>query len=765
MQETQILRKLPTARAQLAVNLGLGANDFGVRSQPIPIANTDSNEALMALLSAQSSLPPIEQGQIPPVIPQSMLKGLRGYKSGTAFLKAPKGVPRKGDHIPVLAEHGEAILPKKTVQKVGPQNIARLIESTSGQAPAKGLRAGGKYAQGEVPYEDRESIHDTLSGNQNTLSVASGIRNAVVPTTAVPSVNPTPAPIESKLLSYADTHKPKPAVKSVFQKYPEVSSPAEPYITTKNAPATNAAKPGFLGRVKGAADKLYTSSKNGLANVKEFLQPKPVPTPVADFITGRSADLGEGAKTLAQKAGNFNAARWASAGGIAARLVRGAPVAHLALSPVFGALHTLAQDPGEVSKFNESIGGTGESNAVNTGLRFLKNTGNSATFGLLGERDEPTYSVKATPNLTGATMEELRAMRGGQPPRSSTPLTSPGATPTQALSQPPLDARQVLNMPSGNLAANLEASGLDGGGVIQTPQGVRVLTNRGGITQTSKLYPSQQQQVRSPSLSAPETFEAPGSIINGMKGATPVPTGGGYTNNTPSYDSLMKAVGQNPTREHLAALQAQAAANMDWATLGALRGLAADNTETNKTKLAKAETATERMKMAKDYRDGLKSNWEEQLKLIMSRGKYGQLGSNGELQLSEDGRKFVGKLQATLAAREKEMRLGNKGDKGGRLHLGMLSNEDISDAITAHEADPASGFFVNGLNSLMGEVPNETTEALGDNPAVAKAWGGAILKNKDTGYRFNPASVWPWQQGNADIRRFIAAQLKESGGR
>lgn len=76
-------------------------------------------------------------------------KRTRGYKTGTAFLHAPKGVPRKGDHIPVTLEHGEAVLPKKTVRAIGVKNIAATIKATNdGKSPKIGVSPGGKYARG-----------------------------------------------------------------------------------------------------------------------------------------------------------------------------------------------------------------------------------------------------------------------------------------------------------------------------------------------------------------------------------------------------------------------------------------------------------------------------------------------------------------------------------------------------------------------------------------------------------------------------------------
>ncbi|MDL2342465.1 MAG: hypothetical protein QFB87_05310 [Patescibacteria group bacterium] len=70
------------------------------------------------------------------------------YARGTPFVTG--GVPGGGDMVPSMLEHGEAVLPAKTVQAMGPKNIARMIEQTNGVSPKGGLRAGGGYATGVV---------------------------------------------------------------------------------------------------------------------------------------------------------------------------------------------------------------------------------------------------------------------------------------------------------------------------------------------------------------------------------------------------------------------------------------------------------------------------------------------------------------------------------------------------------------------------------------------------------------------------------------
>lgn len=75
--------------------------------------------------------------------------GAMDLRRGVAKLKGPGTTT--SDSIPANLSRGEAVLPAKTVQKVGADNIARLIEQTNGKPPARGLRAGGRHAVGVIP--------------------------------------------------------------------------------------------------------------------------------------------------------------------------------------------------------------------------------------------------------------------------------------------------------------------------------------------------------------------------------------------------------------------------------------------------------------------------------------------------------------------------------------------------------------------------------------------------------------------------------------
>lgn len=74
-----------------------------------------------------------------------------GLRRGVAKLRGPGTTT--SDSIPAKLSKGEAVLPAKTVQAMGADNVARLITSTNGVPPASGLRAGAGYNEGVIPPE------------------------------------------------------------------------------------------------------------------------------------------------------------------------------------------------------------------------------------------------------------------------------------------------------------------------------------------------------------------------------------------------------------------------------------------------------------------------------------------------------------------------------------------------------------------------------------------------------------------------------------
>lgn len=78
----------------------------------------------------------------------------RNFANGSAIVHGPGTSTSDSIHDVSLSD-GEAVLPAKTVQAMGPKNIARLIEQTNGEAPKQGLRSGGNYAYGVVGDADQ----------------------------------------------------------------------------------------------------------------------------------------------------------------------------------------------------------------------------------------------------------------------------------------------------------------------------------------------------------------------------------------------------------------------------------------------------------------------------------------------------------------------------------------------------------------------------------------------------------------------------------
>jgi hypothetical protein len=58
------------------------------------------------------------------------------------------------DSIDAKISTNEAVLPANTVEAIGPNNLARLIEETNGMAPNRGLTGKARFADGMVPEEN-----------------------------------------------------------------------------------------------------------------------------------------------------------------------------------------------------------------------------------------------------------------------------------------------------------------------------------------------------------------------------------------------------------------------------------------------------------------------------------------------------------------------------------------------------------------------------------------------------------------------------------
>ena len=159
MRETQILRGLHKARA------GHYA-DGVVPAAPPPTSLRGIGNAVGKWFTHNPALDKpaaAAPAPAPAPAPTPTQTGISGYVGNSALDKrmAAAGLSRgtaylhgagtgTSDSIPAMLSKGEAVLPAKTVQKMGAHNIARLIHQTNGKPPKQGLRGAVHAAAGFV---------------------------------------------------------------------------------------------------------------------------------------------------------------------------------------------------------------------------------------------------------------------------------------------------------------------------------------------------------------------------------------------------------------------------------------------------------------------------------------------------------------------------------------------------------------------------------------------------------------------------------------
>ena len=234
-----------------------------------------------------------------------------GYSRGTPFLHGPG--TGTSDSIPANLSRGEAVLPAKTVQKVGAHNIARLIQDTNdGVAPKTGLRAGGNYNDGLIAAEklrlammnvgplditdNRAPIGETLPGDAErkwqkannpapkVAPVAPTVTASVTPT-ATASVTPTAASVTPTATTAAAERnglgklidKAKAGVNNVVDSVKNMGN------VTPDTAAASTAQPGL----KAATGPTKPAIVSSLASDAEKLAARaPAPAPVGTPNTG-----------------------------------------------------------------------------------------------------------------------------------------------------------------------------------------------------------------------------------------------------------------------------------------------------------------------------------------------------------------------------------------------------------------------------------------------------------------------------------------------
>lgn len=171
------------------------------------------------------------------------------------FVVAPPGVPKKGDHIPAMLEHDEAVLPGKTVQAIGKENLVRIIKNTNdGKKPKIGARGGGKYDVGLVPDDDPNLYAKALQAspaNPQIMALHQKEAERLKFNTAFRSGGATRE--AARLIGglpespAAATTVPAPAVRppAVVQPAPAVQAPPAPAATPAVVPANTIRNLGF----------------------------------------------------------------------------------------------------------------------------------------------------------------------------------------------------------------------------------------------------------------------------------------------------------------------------------------------------------------------------------------------------------------------------------------------------------------------------------------------------------------------------------------
>lgn len=269
-----------------------------------------------------------------------------GLRSGVAQLEGPG--TETSDDIPAWLSKGEAVLPAKTVQAIGPKNIARLIADTNGKPPVDGAKHGLRAASGVVlpdlpdldlnrsvgPQPMPEAMRQPSSAPTPSPSSApapmDGVRN--------PNVGPKGS-VEAQAWRQTQTVAPtQPAAPTAVPTPAEARARINPAITTEQVkrvlqPATRAAK---------TVAKAGTWLGRGVAPVAAAVDA----ADVVDVVTDKNMDGVDVANEVASKTGKWGAFGAGATAGALAGTAAGplAPIAVPALGLLGGAASYYAAD-------------------------------------------------------------------------------------------------------------------------------------------------------------------------------------------------------------------------------------------------------------------------------------------------------------------------------------------------------------------------------------------------------------------------------------
>jgi hypothetical protein len=478
MKETEILRGLGKAKAKhfmQAANRNKFADGM-VPDDPVEATNRRIrayNAELAAkgmLASPQAAAPAAAAAPAPAADPApqptSMFGGLRRaiqdrnsamlkLEHGTPFVEAPEGVPKTGDKVPAMLEHGEAVLPAETVKAVGKQNLARLIADTNGAPPQRGLRAGAGYEGGYVDKAKAAlgSVVDKAKALVTPTPAAAPAAPAapVTATHSVPGMSPT-----------ATVSGNNPAVSTA-----EVRN-------VVSSPETGPQVRNTLGQARSAT---------------AFDVPKPGQAPVELEVTRSTG----GGTTAAEQAAMDDAARARMAGpqppasralSAAKTLGKGA----LALAPLVGAVETANSTPEEDAAFANSVGAEGPvGRGLASAARFLNNTGNAATFGLAGKLGRGVANVAGGGNFFDADPAAAKPVI----PAAANELSAAPATAAPAAVLPSVQTHAPGSPEARTLRGRID----DPGFVPARGEGLAVNNRTGRVMQFNAPQPKPQEPV------------------------------------------------------------------------------------------------------------------------------------------------------------------------------------------------------------------------------------------------------------------------------
>lgn len=350
------------------------------------------------------------------------------YANGTPFVKGPG--TGTSDSIPAHLSRGEAVLPAQTVRAVGPTNIARLIHSTTGRAPAQGLRSGGHYAYGVVG-DDGQYIKDTVLDKPNTINTTRRVPGNLVMDPAVQS--PAPELIQPNVSS--ETAHGRAALGST-QPAPAVDPVApRPLIEPANTGGT------AFARKQGIPDPVMPESitpevKTNLG-APELEVPPPATEPAAPKTVGqrfKDAKAGWSGKPVTPgvtpAAGTAKAGSWA--GRATKSVLGGAGKLAAPLTVGLGAYDYANTTKDENRAFANSVGADYDTFGGRVGAGtadLLKHIGDAATFGLATKTGNGLASV-----LNGGKFFEgwdKDAAQAAPKPAAPTPAAAPAPNQVQ----------------------------------------------------------------------------------------------------------------------------------------------------------------------------------------------------------------------------------------------------------------------------------------------------------------------------------------------